>query len=305
LLDHPDMFASALMLSGALMAASPDSLSSLDTVEDSLGAVEPHTPPPVPTTPPSRHSPHRGIPSRLGRAAVNFGSDTWYVVSSPARLNRSSALQAGLVLGATAVLYQYDQDIWDAAQRNADDPTFQAVKSVGDAVEPLGFMPHAFIVEGATWVVGEATGIEPLRVIPVQLAESHLIAGGIRNVLKLAVGRKHPFEDEGAQAFGGGSSFPSGHTSVEFEIATIVSAHAHSVPVTGLLYSLAMTAAVQRVQTGAHWSSDVLLPAVTGTAIAATVVRRNSERETRDAARWQPEFGVVGGQTRLAMTRRF
>jgi membrane-associated phospholipid phosphatase len=299
------MFASALMLSGALMAPSPDSVSSPATAQDSLGAVEPYTPPPSLPTPPSRHRSHRGIPSRLGGAAVNFGSDTWYVVSSPARLNLSSALQAGLVLGATAALYQYDQDIWNAAHRNSDDPTFQAVKNVGGAVEPLGFMPHAFMVEGATWLVGEATGIEPLRVVPVQLAESHLIAGGIRNVLKLAVGRKHPFEGEGAQAFGGGSSFPSGHTSVEFEIATIVSAHAHSVPVTALLYSLATAGAVQRVQTGAHWSSDVLLPAVTGTAIAATVVRRNSERETRDAARWQPEFGVVNGETRFAMTRRF
>jgi hypothetical protein len=241
----------------------------------------------------------------MGRAVVNFGSDTWYVVTSPARLNRSSALQAGLVLGATAVLYQYDQDIWDAAQRSSDDQCFQAVKDVGDAVVPIGFMPHAFMVEGATWVIGEATGIEPLRVIPVQLAESHLIAGGIRNVLKLAVGRKHPFENQGAQAFGGGGSFPSGHTSVLFEIATVVSDHAHSIPVTVMLYSLATAGAVQRVQTGAHWSSDVLLPAVTGTAIAATVVRRNDQREARDAGRWQPEFGVVNGETQFALTRHF
>jgi len=298
------MLASALMLSGALMTASPDSVSIPDAAEGSVRMAEPYTPPPAPLLS-SRQSSHRGIPSRVGRAVVNFGSDTWYVVSSPARLNRSSALQAAAVLGATAVLYQYDQDIWDAAQRNSDDQTFQAVKNVGGAVEPLGFMPHAFIAEGATWVVGEATGIEPLKVIPVQLAESHLIAGGIRNVLKLAVGRKHPFEDQGSQAFGGGSSFPSGHTSVVFEIATVVSAHAHSVPVTAMLYSLATAAAVQRVQTGAHWSSDVLLPAVTGTAIAATVVRRNSEREVRDAARWQPEFGVVNGETQFALTRRF
>jgi len=241
----------------------------------------------------------------MGRAVVNFSSDTWYVVTSPARLNRSSAIQAGLVLGATAALYQYDQDIWNAAQRNADDQTFQAVKDVGDAVVPIGFMPHAFMVEGGTWVIGEATGIEPLRVIPVQLAESHLIAGGIRNVLKLAVGRKHPFEDQGSQAFGGGGSFPSGHTSVLFEIATVVSDHAHSIPVTVMLYSLATAGAVQRVQTGAHWSSDVLLPAVTGTAIAATVVRRNDQREARDAGRWQPEFGVVNGQTQFALTRHF
>ena len=282
------------------MAASPDSTSQPLTVEDdSLQTVTPSTPAPEP--PPRRH---RSIPSRTGHAVVNFGSDTWYVVSSPARLNRYSAVQAGLVLGATAVLYKYDQDIWNAAQRNADDPNFQTVENVGGAVEPLGFMPHAFMVEGATWLVGEATGIEPLRVVPVQLAESHLIAGGIRNVLKLAVGRKHPFDGEGSHAFGAGGSFPSGHTSVAFEIATIVSMHAHSAPVTVGLYSLATAVAVQRVQTGAHWSSDVLLPAVTGTAIAATVVRRNEDREGHDS-RWRPEVGFVPGGTTLALKRRF
>ena len=48
---------------------------------------------------------------------------------------------------------------------------------------------------------------------------AHFIAGGIRNVGKFIVGRRHPYEDQGPRSFefGHGTSFPSGHTSVLFE----------------------------------------------------------------------------------------
>ena len=252
---------STLILSGALMAASPDSTSQPLTVEDdSLQTVTPSTPAPEP--PPRRH---RSIPSRTGHAVVNFGSDTWYVVSSPARLNRYSAVQAGLVLGATAVLYKYDQDIWNAAQRNADDPNFQTVENVGGAVEPLRV--HAPRVHGgrrdlarrrgdrhraATRGPGAARRVAPDRRRHSQRPQ----AGG---------GAEAPVRRRGFTRVRRRRLVPSGHTSVAFEIATIVSMHAHSAPVTVVLYLArpprSRCSACRPALTGPR---IVLLPAVTG-----------------------------------------
>jgi membrane-associated phospholipid phosphatase len=107
-----------------------------------------------------------------------------------------------------------------------------------------------------------------------------MIAGGVRNGAKLFIGRRRPFEDQGPDAFefNGGTSFPSGHASVVFELATILSHHARRWPVTVATYGIATTVAVQRVSSRNHWPSDVFVPAVTGTLIARSIVRRRDER---------------------------
>ena len=100
---------------------------------------------------------------------------------------------------------------------------------------------------------------------------------------------------------GRSSSFPSGHTSIYFETETILSHHARSRWVAVPLYALAVTGATQRVQARAHWPSDVFIPAVTGTLIARTVVRRTEERD----ARWVTQMGIEGGTMRIAVAHRF
>ena len=226
----------------------------------------------------------RSLYSRAKRGAYNFVSDTWWVFSSPARLNKRSAFATAGVLGAEAITYAHDQELYDATQRNRDVQPFKGIMNFADAYIPYGFMPNAFKFEGGAALLGYAIGYEPLQQIPIECMESHLIAGALRNILKPIVGRAHPYENLGPRhfEFNEGTSFPSGHTSVLFETATIVSEHVHSTPVTVILYTLATLGAVQRVESQNHWSSDVLFPAITGTVISHTIVRRNAERRARD-----------------------
>jgi membrane-associated phospholipid phosphatase len=129
---------------------------------------------------------------------------------------------------------------------------------------------------------GYAFNVRTLRTIPTEILESHLLAGGIRNVGKLLVGRKHPYEHEGPYQFdfGKGTSFPSGHTSVVFELATIASMNARSLPVTIGAYALATTVALQRIDSLNHWPSDVFVAATYGTLVARTVVQLHEQRES-------------------------
>src|SRR4029434_3698376 len=98
----------------------------------------------------------------------------------------------------------------------------------------------------------------------------------------------HPFEADRTEFFVQGTSMPSGHTSVVFELATIFTRHTEGMPravqVGGGITSYGLTTAValQRVDTNAHWASDVILGGAMGALVANTVVNRNQERRRNE-----------------------
>ena len=211
-----------------------------------------------------------------------FAGDLGYVVSAPLRLNRVGAMQTALVLGATGVIYAMDEEILARLQRG-DSDAYDAVADAGDALEPAGFMPNSLIFWSGSALVSGLAGWEGLETASLQIIESHLIGGGIRNVSEILIGRRRPHEGEGSESFefNGGTSFPSGHTAVMFETATVLSHHARRLPVTLLCYGAAGLVGVQRIESESHWPSDVFLTAVMSTVIAQTVVRRWEAREAK------------------------
>ena len=65
----------------------------------------------------------------------------------------------------------------------------------------------------------------------------------------------------------GGRSFPSGHTSQAFFMATLLAQHFHaSVWAALLLYGIALLVGITRVYVGAHYPRDVLAGAILGSA---------------------------------------
>ncbi|OGN97274.1 MAG: hypothetical protein A2Z71_00155 [Chloroflexi bacterium RBG_13_50_21] len=65
----------------------------------------------------------------------------------------------------------------------------------------------------------------------------------------------------------GGRSFPSGHTSQAFFMATLMASHIHaSLWLVILLYSIALLVGITRMYVGAHYPRDVLAGAILGSA---------------------------------------
>jgi PAP2 superfamily protein len=277
----------------AAVAASPDSAA--------FGASTAATRPP-------------GIATRATRTVRAFASDVGYVVASPTRLRTKGLLLTVGAIGATALTYGYDNEIQRAAIRNRENDAYGAVVDVGQSCVDVGFM-------GGTWpywvggaVVGTTFKIRPLQSVCLDVIESHLISGGARNLAKFAIGRKHPFEADRSSFFEHGTSMPSGHTSVVFELATIFTRHTKGMPTAARVavgtasYGIATAIAVQRVDSNAHWASDVVLGGVSGAVIANTVVNRNQERRERESLTSGPTLtpGLgASGQPTLAMVWRF
>lgn len=285
-------------------AAAPDSMVADTLAADSV-AVPAAVAPPVAGSSASRP----GIGARTKRAVGNFFSDGWYIASSPARAGGTDFLWIGAAIGAEAVLFANDQEIFDAVRREQDSPVLKEVLQLGSNIEPVGFMGKTIPFYLAALGAGYAFDVRPLRTIPAEIIESHLLAGGFRNLGKLLVGRKHPYENEGPYEFkfGKGTSFPSGHTSVAFELATIASMNAKSLPVTIAAYSLATTIAVERVNSRNHWPSDVFIAATYGTLVARTVVNLHEKRTREGAASVSilPEFSDEGRVVGVRVARSF
>ena len=101
-----------------------------------------------------------------------------------------------------------------------------------------------------------------------RLLSSTFIAGGLVVLgIKQTVRRKRPLEDEL-----GDPSFPSGHTSIAFSMATVLG---NQFPKWRIpLYVGAGLVGLSRIYLGRHYASDVLMGAAVGT-ISGTVVWRN------------------------------
>jgi membrane-associated phospholipid phosphatase len=91
----------------------------------------------------------------------------------------------------------------------------------------------------------------------------------IVEMVKFIVNRSRPFihltqaRILGFRAIG--RSFPSGHTSQAFFMATLVSQHFHANAwVVFVLYALALTVGITRMYVGAHYPRDVIAGAILG-----------------------------------------
>jgi hypothetical protein len=224
--------------------------------------------------------PKRQVLHDIGGTVRGIVVDFGYVVSSPARMSARDVVLTAAVAGATWALYNNDQAILDQFQRNRGNPVYDAILEPGRHLESVGLMGRTNPYYFGALVIGYATDIRPLREIPAEILESHAIAGGIRNGFKTLVGRHHPEDGKGPYAFDPphGTSFPSGHSSVDFELATILSHHTRWVPLKVVWYGLATSAVLQRIDARAHWPSDVLPAAIAGHLIARTVCERHDQR---------------------------
>ncbi|HCW08997.1 MAG TPA: hypothetical protein DGG95_16700 [Cytophagales bacterium] len=143
------------------------------------------------------------------------------------------------------------------------DPTFKLITNSVTPLSiatPLFFVTHSLIKKDSTHK-GKA----------VLVCTSLILAGTLSTALKYAVHRPRPFETYSfidKETSGGSYSFPSGHTSAAFSLATSVSIAYPKWYVITPAYLWATAVGYSRMDLGVHYPSDVLAGAIIGSGSA-------------------------------------
>ena len=156
------------------------------------------------------------------------------------------------------------------------------LKSInGQYTESVG-KPMIVVTESITAVaLGAPIGIfltgcikknEKLKYDAIAIASSQFFSGMITLGLKLGINRSRPYvtypNDITKYSSGGSPSFPSGHTSTAFNVATALTLNYPKWYVYVPAYLWASSVGYSRMYLGVHYPSDVLVGAVIGSGTA-------------------------------------
>ena len=227
---------------------------------------------------------------------LSYFSDAGDIATSPLGWNKRQWLGFAAVSGATLIVYSQDELIRDYFQRNR---TVEKDKITMNFLDPLGTYYLAGII-GGMYVYGLLAKNQDTETAALLTGKAVLLTGAYTFLFKNLFQRERPYQSDPADPnYWGGpfdgfhnNSFPSGHTSVVFAAATVLSAYYNERLWVGITaFSLASLVAISRNYDDKHWASDVFAGAALGYAIGRLVYNNNKERKLEI----QP-YGSVYGQ---------
>jgi membrane-associated phospholipid phosphatase len=217
----------------------------------------------------------REKPDPLNEAPVEFNKDYFngYVtdfksmIASPARWDTSHWITATLLTGATILLYENDAKI----QKWALDNKTTTSNDIGDKATMAGCGVLTIPIVGGMYLYGALADDGKMRKTSLLSVESFVLTAVVVQTLKYATGRHRPYTGDGPRAWDGPGihddaelSFPGGHASTAFSIATVIASEYDNIIVPTLAYGIATLTALNRVTHNYHWMSDVFVGAAIG-----------------------------------------
>jgi hypothetical protein len=210
-----------------------------------------------------------------------FGSqlmyDTGYIFTAPAHWDKEDWMQVGVVaaiVGTAALFDKCESDREVDGSNNLD--------GLAMRLEPFGESYSLATLLGF-YSVGKLADSPRAIAVGEDGLTASIISALVTGTLKSAVGRSRPSQttdNDTIHPFQGNHSFPSGHTTQAFAVASVISAHYDSPWVDATAYSVATLAGYSRHEHNAHWGSDILAGAAIGFVIGHSVVKLNEENRS-------------------------
>jgi len=225
----------------------------------------------------------------IGSEVKRYGTDAAAMARAPLTWDDAMWKRVGLVLAADGVAFAADGDVADAVQRNRTHVSGE----FSSVVTPFGAR-RALDISAATLLAELLAHNTGMRDTGRDAVEASILAAGIITpALKRAVGRSRPIAGQGAYAFdpfSGNASFPSGHATNAFAVASVFAAHSKGWVVPTIAYTLATGVAASRMNDHVHYTSDVIAGAAIGTAVGRSIVARHrrgaAPRDAASAVTW-------------------
>jgi hypothetical protein len=212
----------------------------------------------------------------------NFKDDFAQVLFSPKKWDSGDVINLSAILGGGILLYAADSDIRDWFDQHRS-------SSSEDVSNVISFFGHGACLAGlitALYASGEISDSKSLRKTSLLSLEGWITSGIIVLGFKAIVGRARPQTGESSHSFhpfslrSSFNSFPSGHASSVFAVATTIADQSEKTSVDVLSYSLATLVAISRVHDKKHWASDVFIGSVIGYVVAKKICSLNRKNDS-------------------------
>lgn len=236
-------------------------------------------------------------PPRIGEYSLfsgdywkGYASDAGHVLTAPSRWKKRDYGTFAMIAGTTAGLYFADREVRDRAQKNRNETTDDLAdvgEHFGNGAVLAGFTLAHY---GIGWAFGDERSKRTALLSLESLALSGLFTAGLKGVFhrhRPDTGKDHDtFDGPGFSTDSDELSFPSGHTTSAFSVATVLATEYREVPlVVVAAYGAAALAGLSRVNDDEHWASDVFAGAAIGYFTAKAIMSRHApEAETRRVA---------------------
>ncbi|HEY6064768.1 MAG TPA: phosphatase PAP2 family protein [Thermoanaerobaculia bacterium] len=261
-------------------------------------APQQEPPPPAPTPPPVQEPPQEPAPPKeppptrpslkpkdfwkdVKIEAKRYLADSYAIATAPLHWDGADWTRFGGAVVIVGGLMLADKTIDREMQQNRSRFTNRvsaATTALGGAWSQnlgIGYLLVGYAAKN--WELRE-TGREVLEAGIL----SHLLD---KYVLKNAFGRERPFESDGEtrfHPFSSHDSFPSGHATQAFSLASVVAMRAKGWVVPTIAYTAATLVAFDRVNDRVHFASDVVAGAILGTAIGRFIVSRHRSAQSQN-----------------------
>jgi PAP2 superfamily protein len=257
-----------LLAADAPAAAPPDpAIEQQEPAQAPSGAQEPPAPPPPePTPPPTTEQPKTAEPPKppaVGPPPPHTGVKATLKAIPGDFTHLPTGINIGILgFGGVAALAANPYDESVNAHLKGSSGFFYVGKY-------LGSVPGLLVLSFGTYAYGRATDNRTVSHLGMDLLRAEAVSGALTYAIKLSVRRDRPP--------GGGSkccSFPSGHSSSTFALASVLWRHLGwkaAVPT----YTVASYVALSRLHEDVHWLSDVIFGAAVGIVSGRAVVHHD------------------------------
>ena len=198
----------------------------------------------------------------------SYWYDTKSFVVSPAKWRAKQWIEFGVVAGASVLAYTQDEKIQEYFIGHQSETGYSLSKYI---FEPYGrFAP---VIIGGLYIGGRLAKDNRLAGTSLTAAKSFVVSAVGATILKQLTHRHRPYQDDipdhanwdGPFSSYEYNSFPSGHATAAFSMATVYAMEYSStiwVPIVS--YTLAAGTAISRLYDNKHWASDVVIGSALG-----------------------------------------
>ena len=226
---------------------------------------------------------------------INTASDDFkYLVASPLRMTQKDGLKLLALSGLSAgLIFHFDQEIEDNLIENHRFKS-PVLHSFSNIAKTYGASDHAVIymfsgLSSSILAGGYLFNDNKMWDTGFLMVESFVYSQFITWFGKLALGRARPYAQKGSHDFNffafsvddrSYRSMPSGHTTAVFALMTVLAKQYEQWWIKYPAYTFATAAAIQRVDSGHHWASDVLLGGCIAYFVADILVDNHKLKKT-------------------------